>query len=247
MFSCGCPEVRGLLAPLADLAARHGVAVIAVTHLNKGGGGSAMYRSMGSIAFVAAARAAFAVAKDPDNDGLRLMLPIKNNLGNDSDGVGFQVQEADGVPCIVWGSERVTKTADEVLAPPPDIDGEGGALSEAKDFLLAELDVGPVRSNDLRSRARDAGLSWRTIRRAQKDLGIEVTKKGFADGKWWWMLADDAPESSKVAKKTEDGQAKTLGHLRESWPPSMEDANDSQQCSTQVDGVFDLNNGEDFG
>jgi putative DNA primase/helicase len=220
-------EVRGLLAPLADLAARHGVAIVAITHLNKGGAGSAIYRSMGSIAFIAAARAAFAVVKDQDDDGIRLMLPIKNNLGNDSDGVGYQVQEINGAPCIVWGSERVTKTADEVLAPPLDIDGEGGALSDAREFLLAELGDGPVRSKDLRSRARDAGHSWGTVRRAQKAIGVEVTKRGFVDGKWWWMLADDAPESSKVLKNPEGVQDKYLGHLRESCASSVEDESDS--------------------
>jgi putative DNA primase/helicase len=49
-------EVRGLLAPLSDLAARHRVAILCISHLNKGAG-DAMYRVMGSLAFVAAARA----------------------------------------------------------------------------------------------------------------------------------------------------------------------------------------------
>jgi hypothetical protein len=50
-------EIRGLIAPLAALAAKYGVAIVCVTHLNKSGSGPAIYRSIGSIAFVAAARA----------------------------------------------------------------------------------------------------------------------------------------------------------------------------------------------
>ncbi|HTH17370.1 MAG TPA: AAA family ATPase, partial [Magnetospirillum sp.] len=60
-------EIRGLIAPLAALAAKHGVAIVCVTHLNKSGSGPAIYRSIGSIAFVAAARAAWAVIKDSGN------------------------------------------------------------------------------------------------------------------------------------------------------------------------------------
>jgi hypothetical protein len=45
---------------LAEMANRLGIAVVAVTHLNKGGGGgqSVLNRFAGSIAFVAAARSA---------------------------------------------------------------------------------------------------------------------------------------------------------------------------------------------
>ena len=50
-------DVRALLSPLSDLAERFNVAIVVVTHLNKGSG-AAMYRSVGSIAFTAAARTA---------------------------------------------------------------------------------------------------------------------------------------------------------------------------------------------
>jgi AAA domain len=57
-------EIRGLIAPLAALAAKHRIAVVCVTHLNKSRNGPAIYRSIGSSAFAAAARAVWAVTKD---------------------------------------------------------------------------------------------------------------------------------------------------------------------------------------
>jgi putative DNA primase/helicase len=58
-------DVRGLLAPLSALAADVGAAVLIVSHLNKTVGNDAMMRITGSLAFVAAARAAYIVARDP--------------------------------------------------------------------------------------------------------------------------------------------------------------------------------------
>lgn len=49
-------EVRAVLAPLATLANQHRVAVVAVVHLGKNEQRRALYRALGSIAFVAAAR-----------------------------------------------------------------------------------------------------------------------------------------------------------------------------------------------
>jgi putative DNA primase/helicase len=58
-------EVRAALAPLAELAAQYRVAVLAVSHLRKSLDGEAILRVSGSLAFVAAARAAYIVTRDP--------------------------------------------------------------------------------------------------------------------------------------------------------------------------------------
>jgi putative DNA primase/helicase len=71
---------------------------VVVSHLNKGGGGDAMGRVTGSMAFIAAARAVFLVCKDPDDDKRRLFLPIKNNLGVDSPGLAFCIVEKEVSP-----------------------------------------------------------------------------------------------------------------------------------------------------
>ena len=58
-------EVRGLLAPLAALAERTEVAILAVMHLSKSVRNPAIYRTVGSIAFSAAPRIVLGVARDP--------------------------------------------------------------------------------------------------------------------------------------------------------------------------------------
>src|SRR5205823_4996960 len=103
-------EVRELLAPLAKLAERYHVAMLIVAHLNKGGKGaqSATSRVSGSIGLVNAARAAFIVTKDGSDERRRLLLPGKNNLGNDSDGFAYRiVAEESEIPRVVWEQQRV--------------------------------------------------------------------------------------------------------------------------------------------
>ncbi|MGY4629926.1 AAA family ATPase [Bradyrhizobium sp. USDA 4486] len=90
----GNVETREVLEPLAVTANRLGIAVVAVTHLNKGGGGSkqsALNRFARSVAFVAAARAAFAVIEDLDDDERRFLASGQGQPGEKCKGLTFRL------------------------------------------------------------------------------------------------------------------------------------------------------------
>ena len=113
-------DVRGTLEPLGDMASRLRVAVVSITHFSKGTGQSAVNSFIGSIAFVAAARAAFIVTRDPESEdpARRLFVQAKNNLAIDSGGLAFRVEQrlltGDIVAsAVMWEDERVSRTADE--------------------------------------------------------------------------------------------------------------------------------------
>ena len=88
-------DVRAVLAPLAAMAADRAAAVGRVSHLTKAGGTEALMRVMGSLGFVAAARSAYLVAKDAEDETRRLFLPLKNNLAEDRGGLAFRVRGRD--------------------------------------------------------------------------------------------------------------------------------------------------------
>jgi putative DNA primase/helicase len=200
-------DVRALLAPLGELAAKHGTAIVCVSHLSKAGSGEALLRVTGSLAFVAAARAAFIVARDNGDKNRRLFLPIKNNIGNDETGLAFTIQSvtlSGGIETsrVCWEAEAVAITADEAMAPIGDPE-ERSVLEGAKQFLANLLADGPVSSRQIRADAIGAGFSWRTIQRAQNALDIDAYKGGMKEG-WFWFLPP------KDAKKGEERQQKDV-------------------------------------
>jgi hypothetical protein len=182
-------DVRSALNPLREVARRRRVCILIVTHLNKGTG-SALHRVIGSIAFTAAARVAFVVAKDDqDPDGRRrIMVPIKNNLGDDRTGLSYTMEPVDlpnGIETvrIAWGADPVTVTADKALTR----DEERGAGRDAEAFLRDILAGGPVAVPKIMEAAKQACVSERTLRRVKDDLGVKAAKAGMSGG-WSWEL-----------------------------------------------------------
>ena len=198
--------VRGVLEPVSEMAARLRIAIVAITHPPKGTGTTAINRFIGSIAFVAAARAAFMVTRDPEDENRRLFLPVKNNLAPLGKGLAFRLEQrlvADGIvgSSVAWETETVTITADQALQAADDRGGGGGAGADAEEFLREALAGGAVAVIDLKADAKEAGLSWATIRRAKDRLGVVAKRESHGrdgGGRWTWAMPIPARCSSHL-------------------------------------------------
>jgi putative DNA primase/helicase len=193
-------DVRAVLEPLAGFAEKFNVAVLAVSHPPKATQAKALHCITGSLAFVAAARLVFVAIEEPETgSGRRLLLAVKNNLGALAAGLGFHLAQrivSKGIVAshIAWDSTPVTTTADQALAAA----GAGTtaqALGEATDFLLDELSSGPRAVREIKTSAAEAGIAWRTVRRAQQKLGIKPHKAGLNKGWQWSLPKKDEPHS----------------------------------------------------
>ena len=194
--------VRAVLEPVGELADRRKVAVVCITHPPKGVGTTAINRFIGSIAFVAAARAAFIVTRDPEDKHRRLLLPVKNNLAPLGKGFGFRLEQRivgdpnEGIVAssIFWESDHVDLPVDDALRA---TDGRGAgqkvapAQEEAEQFLRTVLASGPIPAKEVRADADSAGISWRTVARAKARLGVASNKDGMSGG-WMWALPKNA-------------------------------------------------------
>jgi hypothetical protein len=198
-------EVRGVLAPLAELAAETRIAVIAVSHLRKGEG-AAMYRTMGSLAFIAAARSAWVVARDEADHSRRLMLPIKSNIAPDVGGLAFGIKPygPNNAPVVCWEAAPVSVAADDAIGHGQRHRGRPASEGmEAAEWLRKQLANGPRPAREIIEDAEGYGFTKRTIQKALRDIGGKSEKRGFSKG-WLWSLGDQQHEG---ASKMHEGTA----------------------------------------
>jgi len=191
-------EVRGILAPLAALAARFDVAVLCITHLRKSAG-AAIYRAISSIAFAAAARAVWAVAEDPEDANRRLLLAVKLNLSANAGGLAFRIEPENGIPRLAWDVEAVSVTANEILNF--DTREDHSERKAAEEWLAEYLVEGPIAANDAIKAATGAGISKTTLWRAANSLRVTRRKLGGRGTGWEWSL--DSKISSPVCENLE--------------------------------------------
>jgi hypothetical protein len=196
-------EVREYLNPLAQLAQTSKAAVLGITHFNKNQmTQSASNRILGSIGFTAAVRAVHIVAKDPNDDDIRLFLPLKCNLSRHAPGLSYKLiqtqvpaenNRVSSVSYCAFTMDRVKITASEILAPtvaikkkktPPE-------KSEIEEWLTDYLSSGPKKSSEVINVGLQMGFSERSIQRYKGKLGIQAVKTYDPQtGKhfWEWSL-----------------------------------------------------------
>ena len=205
-------EVRGVLAPIAALAEKYGPAVLVVAHRRKSGGNVADDLALGSRAFTGIARAVWHLTRDYENKARRLLLPGKNNLAHEGDGLAFSI--IGEPPRIAWERDPVAMSADDALVvenqsrehkPGPGAE----AFDAASDWLRSGLVDGPRLAKDLLDEWRNGeGGSKRTLDRAKQSLGVEAYRDEVP-GPWWWRL------SGKDVNPTEHVEPGHLGNLAE--------------------------------
>ncbi len=183
-------EVRSdVLDPLAELAERRGVTVLAVTHFNKGSGGNSLERVSGSVAFPAAARVVWGFARDPDDPGRRLMLLGKNNLGPEIPGLAFRIVGLEnGRATIEWIAGEVEQKLDQVMAAERDQNRSDDSKLDQACALIRQICAHPIPVVELEARAEDLGISERTLKRARRLTGCVSYRAGGFANKGVWMV-----------------------------------------------------------
>lgn len=184
-------DLRRVLGPVAKLAERTRVAVIAVMHLTKSQDRKALLRIQGSVGFGAAARLVFGTVQDENVDGRRLLLPLKNNLGPYPPALAFDPTAGLG---IAWEAAPVAMSEAEVegMFQPQRRPDSAPQREEAEQFLREVLADGAKLAVAVKVLARQKGISMSTLRRAREALDVGDVRQGFGGSVQWRLPAGDA-------------------------------------------------------
>lgn len=209
-------EVRRAIAPLAALAERADLAVLAVTHWNKAQGGGPLDRVLGSRGLTAAVRSvlAFGVSPDSEDDSPdRVLAHAASNLGPEAPSLACRIEgrvvEGDDGEAIPTSRLVVVGESDARVADLLVVRGEGerSALEEACDWLGDELADGEWRlSRDLKAAAN---CSESTLKRAAKKLGVQEARRGFPAVTQWRLSTVGSTASSAVDPTVADPTEQT--------------------------------------
>lgn len=199
-------DVRGVLHRLADMADRTGATVLLLRHLNKASGGHALYRGGGSIGIIGAARAAFIVARDPDDEQRRIFAISKSNLAMEPPALAYRLVDCPDYGCarVEWEDQPTEHRAADLLGGPSGSDDDG-TQGEAVRWLVDYLtdNGGQAPAGELIKAAAKDGLPKHKVQRARKAAGVESRKDGFGAGWVWSLESDGAPEGdTKMTKVT---------------------------------------------
>jgi hypothetical protein len=216
-------DIRRVVEPLHEMADRKLVAVLTNTHFAKAGAANksrASHRFIGSTAFVALPRVAFAVVVDPEDEDRRLVLHVKNNIAKAAPGLAYRlIQTLAGyigdppdplyASCIDWEPEYVATTADQAISKHEeklrDAGGKDGARSspdrdEAETFLRAFLANGrEAFAKDVNAAAKAASIKEKPLRQARERLVDSSPRRnpdGLYEGFIWRLIPDNTTKAS---------------------------------------------------
>lgn len=183
-------QLRALLGPLRDLAARLHIAILIVTHFKKGAGTNALHQVIGSSAYTALARANWILTRDPDDPKRRLFLDAGTNIAEDPPGLAFRI--VDGR--LEWEDLPLSLTANDALqqeqeTQQADRRKDSPTKVEAAITWLATVfeTVERIPSEEIVRQGDAKGFSRDTLFRAKKEMPwIKAEKSRDHNGAWFW-------------------------------------------------------------
>jgi AAA domain len=257
-------DVRRAMHRMKEMAERTGAAVLTVRHFTKSEA-RAVHKGGGSVGISGAARSLLMVAADPDDEALRVYAVIKSNLAAVPKSLAYRVVGDELHDCarIAWQGTS-GRTADELTRQREREERLAPKLEAAEARLERMLADGPRLRADIEAAAQEDGVSWRTVERAKKHLGVEDGQRPEpgrqgAGPSWWWLPQPPqgwpartpterpaTPKDSQVGGPF--GGAETAGHTGSEALNGERSATSAVSMAEVADhspGRFERNRGEE--
>jgi putative DNA primase/helicase len=225
-------KTEALFDELATLARRHNVAVLAIARQAGGDYLSRKPVSFGTLPLTAATTA-FLVEIDPNDEGRRLVLQVKNVLSGDPGTLAFGIVRRDNAAAVSFAARKPTVSPREFTAR--NAPGFNSAKAEAIAFLRGLFGKAThLKVTEIEAEARAVGLlgakqplsQCRPLRDARAALDLTAIRAGFgAGGSWVWAKPDavEADQAEAPAQSTQPTPTMTSPPLQPA-PAQHQDA-----------------------
>jgi hypothetical protein len=202
-------ELRSLLDPLAELAAKYRVTVLLVKHLNKGATAKAIHRVSGSTGYINAVRAAFVVAPSQEDEVIKLLLPLKFNIAAKPSGLSYRLDalSSDGAERVLAPFDHLSQDDRDRLAKQlfrvawlgqvnTDADSlfaarsarDGNKVAKCAEWMQAFLATYAYPSSEILAAAEAQGFTLDNVKEAKvrlKAKGLRNSNRGGFQKGWW--------------------------------------------------------------
>ena len=178
--------MRKKLRQLAIWAGMYDCAIVLIGHLNKKQSSKDLYRSLGSIDLIAAARSVLQIEEVSGEPGIKAVRHVKSSLAPKGRDLFFTI---DHDRCIQWierDQSDEMPTSEELGVSIVKMSKQAQAAEVLKVLLKDE----PMKSSEVQALFKRENISEKTLLLTKKNLGIRSVKR---DGVWYWLL----PSSDK--------------------------------------------------
>ena len=173
-------RARKLMSRLGMWAATYDCAIVLIGHLNKREGTKGLYRSLGSIDVVAAARSVLQVERHEANSDVRIVHQIKNSLAPTDSQIWFEINGSTGFRWLQCDAQ--ISTPESITEEEPKFQNK---MEKAAFWIKKLLKDGDVPSKEMYARLRDLGVGHKTVEETKKILGISSYR---VMRQWYWTL-----------------------------------------------------------
>ena len=138
-----------------------------------------LYRSLGSIDVVAAARSVLQVERDTENPDIRIVHQIKNSLAPTAEDIRFSISADKGFRWLECRPQLFEKQQPDAE---PKFDTE---QQKAAYWIKHFLEKGDMSANEIYCRLDNEGVSKRVARMVKTEMGIHCYQK---KRRWYWSV-----------------------------------------------------------
>lgn len=186
-------RARKLMSRLGMWASTYDCAIVLIGHLNKKEGTKGLYRSLGSIDVVAAARSVLQVERHSDNADVRIVRQIKNSLGPSDGEIWFEINATTGFKWIETGKQINAPVTTQTVEEPQ----FQSKLEMAAYWIKKILENGDVLTQEVYLRLSELGIGKKTAEEAKKTLGIKSYR---VMRRWYWSIENKSGGSEGEVK-----------------------------------------------